>query len=51
MITKSKSMKITLIILLFGGLTLGTFTKGCGKANKTEKPTTEQQDENSIKKL
>lgn len=44
-------MKIKLFILLFGGLTLGSFTKGCGKINKTEKPTTEQQDENSPKKL
>lgn len=44
-------MKIKLFILLFGGLTLGTFTKGCGKANKTEKPATEQQDESKNKKL
>jgi hypothetical protein len=44
-------MKTTLVILLFGGLTLGTFTKGCGKTNKTDKPTSEQQDENQNKKL
>lgn len=44
-------MKTTLIILLFGGLTLGTFTKGCGTASKTEKPVSEQQEENSNKKL
>ena len=44
-------MKTTLIILLFGGLTLGTFTKGCGKSNKAEKPASEQQEENSNKKL
>ncbi|MFZ4796877.1 MAG: hypothetical protein ACOYMA_05245 [Bacteroidia bacterium] len=44
-------MKIKLFILIFGGLTLGTFTKGCGKANKAEKPTTEQQDESKTKKL
>ena len=51
MVIKTKSMKITLIILLFGGLTLGTFTKGCGKSNKTEKPIKEQQEEKSDKKL
>jgi len=44
-------MKKTLIILLFGGLTLGTFTKGCGKTNKAEKPISEQQNENQNKKL
>ena len=44
-------MKTTLIILLFGGLTLGTFTKGCGKSNKSEKPVSEQQEKNSDKKL
>jgi hypothetical protein len=44
-------MKTTLIILLFGGLTLGTFTKGCGKTNKAEKPISEQQNENQNKKL
>lgn len=44
-------MKTTLIILLFGGLALGTFTKGCGKASKTEKPVNGQKDENSNKKL
>lgn len=43
-------MKTTLVILLFGGLTLGTFTKGCGKSKKAEKPSSEQQ-ENSNKKL
>jgi hypothetical protein len=36
-------MKLKLFILLFGGLTLGTFTKGCGSASKAEKPTQEQQ--------
>jgi len=51
MVIKTKSMKITLIILLFGGLTLGTFTKGCGKANKADKPVSEQKDENCNKKL
>lgn len=44
-------MKIKLFILLFGGLTLGSLTKGCGKISKTEKPATEQQDENTSKKL
>ncbi len=37
-------MKTKIFILLFGGLTLGTFPKGCGSSSKAEKPTTEQQD-------
>lgn len=37
-------MKLKLVILLFGGLTLGTFNKGCNTANKAEKPTQEQQE-------
>jgi len=34
-------MKNTLIILLFGGLTLGTLVKGCGKSTKENKNNTD----------
>lgn len=44
-------MKIKLFIVLFGGLTLGTFTKGCSKSNKAEKPASEKHYESANKKL
>jgi hypothetical protein len=37
-------MNLKLFILIFGGLTLGSFTKGCGKLNKAEKQATEQKE-------
>ncbi|MES2726267.1 MAG: hypothetical protein V4643_04135 [Bacteroidota bacterium] len=39
-------MKTKLIILLFGGLTLGSLTKGCSKikSSTSDAPKQEQQD-------
>lgn len=36
-------MKTKLLILLLGGLTLGSFTKGCNKNVKPEKPEIENK--------
>jgi hypothetical protein len=36
-------MKTKLLILLLGGLTLGSFTKGCNKNSKIEKPDIENK--------